>query len=391
MKPERTTYQKLLNFALETDIGFALLIVQCDNYDMQTKWRNRLDLDLDLRGVKLVAIEGVALPVHAGVKGIARDIEKFIPESGPYVISLSHLEVQSRKFAIPLSDKERSVSSDIEFRPSPLITRLNVERDTLVKSFPVPFIVWFSKATVRQLAEFAPDFYDIRDSILNLPVPESPYPELKLKGIITPNVFIDTHVELPEETVKRLEEDASRLRRSEKSLTAADHRNLMTIITDLAASRSDVSHRVRLFQEAYERALNMDLKSQAAYLQRQLARCYAEMSEWKTSSDYYASSIDSYRTLAKNSPGVYQIELARTLNEWGNLLVKTGERSRAKKIYNEAITIASCLAENQPEAGLSLEGGNHKQLRSARNKSWRASGGDGALRKVHLIVSKAGK
>ncbi|MDM8548465.1 toll/interleukin-1 receptor domain-containing protein [Desulfobacterales bacterium HSG2] len=167
MNPEDKTYRTLLHFALETDIGFSLLIVQSGNDDLQTRWRDRLASDLSQRGIKLIAIEGKDLPAHAGARGIARDIRKHVPESGPRVISLSHLEEHTRPVIRSSSEKDRTAGPGL--RPAPLITRINVERDDLVRAFPVPCILWVSPNTVRQMAEFAPDFYDIRDSEIRLP------------------------------------------------------------------------------------------------------------------------------------------------------------------------------------------------------------------------------
>ncbi|MCP4344345.1 MAG: toll/interleukin-1 receptor domain-containing protein [Desulfobacterales bacterium] len=169
MNPEKDIYRRLLNFALETDIGFSLLIVQSDNYDLQSQWRDRLAIDLSHHRIKLVAIEGKDLPTGIGKKSITPNIQKHIPKSGPWVLSLSHFEGHTRPVIQSLSEKSQTGYIGAALQPAPLITRLNVERDALVQAFPVPFILWCSSGTVRQLAEFAPDFYDIRDSVLDLP------------------------------------------------------------------------------------------------------------------------------------------------------------------------------------------------------------------------------
>ncbi len=173
MNPEYKAYQTLFRFALEADIGFSLLIVQSDNYDLQTRWHERLARDLSNHGIKLIAIEGRDLPVRAGARGISPNIEEYVPKSGFWVLSLFHLDEQTRPVLQSILEENRTGYPVGSLRPAPLITRLNVERDDLAQNFPVPCMLWVSPSVVRQLAEYAPDFYDIRDAVLDLS-PEKP-------------------------------------------------------------------------------------------------------------------------------------------------------------------------------------------------------------------------
>jgi tetratricopeptide (TPR) repeat protein len=58
----------------------------------------------------------------------------------------------------------------------------------------------------------------------------------------------------------------------------------------------------------------------------------------------FSEALTIYRDLAARNPGSHQLQLAATLNLFGNLEVNTGRLADAEKVITEAVTIERDLA-----------------------------------------------
>ncbi|MCP4698167.1 MAG: tetratricopeptide repeat protein, partial [Gammaproteobacteria bacterium] len=296
--------------------------------------------DLRESGVTLAVIEGRDLPADMEYRSLRAELQKHLPASDLWVLSLSHLEELTRPTQSPES-------------ASSFIMRLNIERDNLVQALPNPVLLWVSPATVWQLAEYAPDFYDLRMAVLELPGPESRGYEVLPR--FPPSIMTAAATQaLPEKTLKTLRAEADDLRFFGNSRKREQGRRFISILSDLAGSHGrgrGVAFGLNELEEALAEARRLELPEEQARLHAERGKQYAALAKRQDAASCYEAALGLYRTLAKQSPDVYRPDLVHTLNRLANLL---SQSDKSEKLYREALALSRDLIKQQPEAYLPL-------------------------------------
>jgi hypothetical protein len=344
---ESPVYRRLLDFAQETDYGFALLIVKSWRYDQQTQWHQQLEQDLRHQGITLVTIEGKELPTNVGEQSISRFLQKHLPISAPFAFSLTHLEELTRPVQIPDLVSQDGIS--VTTRPASSVIRLNVERNDLVKTLQSPLILWVSPATARQLAESAPDFYDLRKTVLTLPEDTEGH---KVLQHMPPSLVAASYSYpiLPKETIEKLSEEVERLRFLGETRHLEQSRLFISMLTHLANSHGvgrGSAYGLEELQEALAEAQRVKLTEEQARLHFQLGVHYAELAQWQFAKTHYEKALNGYRNPAIRSEETYQQEVVQTSNRLANSLVKLGDNITAKPLYIDALDISRTLVKQQ--------------------------------------------
>jgi tetratricopeptide (TPR) repeat protein len=342
---ENRTYQKLLDFAQGTEYGFLLLIVRCWRYDLQRKWREQLERDLQEQGITHITIEGKDLPTDIGIESISHSVQKNLPASTPWTVSLANLEELARPIQIYDSVSYDGIS--VATRPTPFVTRLNLERDDLVQVLQCPVIFWISPATASQFAESAPDFYDFRQMVLTLPEESRGYEVLQHTP---PSLMATPHPSqaLPAETLQKLREEVEQLRFLGERRHAGQSRRFISMLTHLATGGGrEAAIGLDELQEALAEAQRLNIQEEQARLHFKLGTYYTELAQWQLAKTHYEHALNGYRKLATHYPETYQPDVVQSLNRLANLQVKLGENVAAEPLYQEALDISRALVKHQ--------------------------------------------
>lgn len=348
MEDREKTYQRLLSFATGFKDRFALLLVKSSHFDVQREWQERLSNDLKKENIQIVHIRGEEMPGE--LISITSFIRTRVPTSGRWLLSLSHFDYHMMPtFSHDLQDKD--LLSE-EYRPEPappvFVQRLNVERDAIVKVFPVPIIFWASAAAIKQLAEYAPDFYDFRQFIIDLPQPD----ELRMFPNIPRASFIKTPKPEPQakETFRQLAVEREELQYRHR--TVEESRRFIDILSDLGASQYAEGHAksgLSLIQTALNEAKHLNLTEEQARLQAQIAYFCHNLKQWEKAFLYQEETIALYRNLAKKDQIIYLPGLVNALNRKAILLAEMGKPIASQKIFEEALKTSRTLFEKEYE------------------------------------------
>lgn len=162
-------YLNLLGRAARFNSGFALVLVKSSKPAVQQQWMERLERDLEKEDIKMVHITGDDWDKNKG-NILTPYIKEKIPSSGGWILSLSRFDRHMMpQFPDDLKNRDQLPGPNKTFPHPPLfLRRLNYERDGLIKNFPVPFLLWLSHSSIKQIAEYAPDFFDFRNSVIDL-------------------------------------------------------------------------------------------------------------------------------------------------------------------------------------------------------------------------------
>ncbi|MCU0287071.1 MAG: hypothetical protein MUF15_11825 [Acidobacteria bacterium] len=130
-----------------------------------------LKQDLEKENIQIIHVRGDEFPDE--LLSITSFLQQRVPASGRWILSLSNLDYLMKPTYPNKLEEKHLISQEYHpfSKPSTFLLRLNFERDAIVKTFPVPVIFWVSEAAIRQMAEHAPDFYDFRRFIIDLPQP----------------------------------------------------------------------------------------------------------------------------------------------------------------------------------------------------------------------------
>ncbi|MCP4653828.1 MAG: tetratricopeptide repeat protein [bacterium] len=344
---EEQIYRRLLSFATGFKDRFALLLIKISHFHVGRRWEERLAKDLAQRDIRIVTIDGAELPSDE------RDITSFlrnrVPAEGCWILSFSHFE--SHMFPV---FPERAAGEDNLTRPwkprsepPPFLQRLNVERDALIEAFPVPMIFWALPAALRQIAEFAPDFYDFRRFILDLPEPE----ELRNLADIPRAAVgrIPIAEQLPKAEIERLNAEIDALRSKER--TSPEGSRLIRIMSKLAATHGGdggLQQGLVELQEALAEAKRFALIGDQARLEVRIALFLAELARWEEALSRLQEAVSLFRRIAQSDKS-YLPELVTALKLQGEALTSLGRRGEAREIYEEALDLCREVAERDPQ------------------------------------------
>jgi hypothetical protein len=225
-------YARLLRYVRDREVGFCLVFVSVRHQQEQRNWRRRLREDLTREGIGWVELCGEELLSGRQGQGLIEPISPRIP-AGAWVLSLAELEqghsAETETAAgLPGAGHARTPP------PLPLIARLNMERNQLMARCPVPVVVWVT-------SEWAPDFYDLRRTVLELPLPRPPVRQL-LPDLPPPMHGPDPEAAHTRVSKASLEREAERLRFLGDERDAEQGRRFIRLLPELAAKDPEQGH-----------------------------------------------------------------------------------------------------------------------------------------------------
>ena len=343
---EQRLYTRLLRYAQDTEIGFCLVIVSVWDLEIQRRWRSRLQKDLSPRGIGWLEIDGHELLTSIQTQELSTTISLRVP-SGAWVLSLAELENGYGDHArIPTDLSTTHARTNC---PSPLIAQLNAERDQLIACCPVPMIMWVTPAMLGQLSEWAPDFYDIRRTVLELSLPNLPVreqlPDLPPLTLITDFGKIPTRTSLAQ-----IRKEAEQLRFLGAERSRSQGCRLIHLLMELAKSHGHsavASQGINELLEAQAEARRLGMKGERAEIYFTLGGRYSSLGRLSAAKGSYSRSLALYcRTHPNSMPAII-----RTLNRLANTSWRLGNTSTAVVVFRKALTLAHKLADEKPEQG----------------------------------------
>jgi tetratricopeptide (TPR) repeat protein len=344
---EDKDYQRLLSFATGFQNRFALVLIKSPYFEVQRQWQERLCRDLKEKDIEVLAIRGNELPEE--LVSITSFISNRVPKTGQWVLSLSRFDYYMLPTFTAKNQENDLLSEEYqpELTPPSFLQQLNVERDAIVKVFPVPVIFWASPAAIKQMAEFAPDFYDFRQFIIDLPQPAElkTFPNIPRSSVVkTPKIE-----PLPDKTFRQLHEELDQLRIRNRQID--ESRRMINIVNDLAAShisgeKWDIA--LVLLREGIEEAKRLNLLEEQAHLELQVAYSHQEIKKTEDALVHQGRSISLYKELVKKNETIYLPGLANVLNRKAVLLAEIGKRMAAREVYKEAIQLSRKLFKKEP-------------------------------------------
>lgn len=349
MEEQDKAYRRLLSFAVGFKDRFALLLVRSSHFDVQREWQERLADDLKNENIRMVHIRGDEMPED--LSSITSFIQNRIPSSdgSRWILSLSHFDYYMMPtFSTGLKGKDL-LCENYESAPTPpsFVQRLNLERDAIVKTFPVPIIFWVSPAAIRQLAEYAPDFYDFRQFIIDLPQPD----ELRTFPNIPRASFIKMAKAEPhsKETLRQLNVELEEMQYRHR--TSEESRRFIDILSELAASKGAEDQwesGLSLINDALNEARHMELPEEQARLQEQAAYFCDNMKLKEKALSRQEDAVALYRIVAQRDENIYLPGLVNALNRKAVLLAGMGKPIAAQKTFEEALAISRGLYKKEP-------------------------------------------
>ncbi len=344
------SYARLLDAAAGFKDRFALIMVRGSFFHLQDQWREKLEQDLKEKNIRLVNLFGDQWQREPG-DSITRFIRRHAPDSGRWVLSLSRFDYHMMPtFPQQLKEKEAALLSEtyqVQPSPSGFVQRLNLERDSFTREFPVPVILWASSAALRQIAEHAPDFFDFRQFIIDLPEPAESQYMVQIPGAS----YIKTikPERLSNEAYRQFEAQLPRLRSRERS--ESEGRRLIGILHQLAAHNGaggKWNDGERLLREGLDEALRLDIPEEQARLKEQIAFCLYRQGKPDQTLLMAREAIAIYRRLVQKSPNIYRPLLATILNWEAILLAEINKLVTAQKVFDETLAICRDLCREAP-------------------------------------------
>lgn len=349
MKEQDRTYQRLLSFSTGFKNRFALLLARSSHFDVRREWQARLAEDLGKKNIQMVHVRGDELPDE--LVSITAFIQMRVPTTDRWILSLSHFDYHMMPtFSNKLGDKDLLAG---EYRPGPtpsaFVQRLNVERDAFVKTFPVPVIFWASDAAVRQMAEHAPDFYDFRQFIIDLPRPD----ELRTFPNIPRASFVKMLKPEPlaKEIFQQLDIEREQLQ-SRRRRAPEESRRYIDILSELASSQhadGNGESGLAMLQTALNEAVQLNLPEEQARLHEQSAYLYYSLNQQEQALSHQEKAIALYRIIAQKDGNLYLPGLVNALNRKAILLSEISKPIAAREIFEETIDNSRVLFEKEPE------------------------------------------
>jgi tetratricopeptide (TPR) repeat protein/acyl carrier protein len=378
MNARDNSYHRLKSFAIGFKDRFALLLVRSSHFDVQREWQERLSDDLKKENIQVVHIRGDDLAdvfdnsdVLVSITSI---IQNYIPKKERYLLSFSHFDYYMMPtFSNNLKGKDL-LSENYRPEPAPpsFVQRLNVERDAIVKAFPVPIIFWASAAAVRQLAEYAPDFYDFRQFIIDLPQPT----ELRTLPSLPRASFIKIPKPEPltEKTIRQLNEELESLRSQNRN--EEEGKRLINILNDMATyNGSEENWNIGLSQlkEALDEAKRLNLMELQANIEGEIALFHQKLNHQDDALLHQEKANALYLYLAEKNSAIYLPGFINMLNQKAIMLVEMDKRIAAHQVYREAIKLSRELfrKEKQSNAPLLAEVLNNSAMLLTELGQWK--------------------
>jgi len=229
-----------------------------------------------------------------------------------------------------------------------LLTQLNFVREEILK-LNIPILFWVNDELISLLSRHAKDLYAQRHNF-NLYFTET--------ANRTNELHADQHIAIERsKAVPNKQQYESRLKLLFKQLEKAEANgeDKVDIANDIVIEILDVYRQLPLMNPAFLRLFEeyeeyLDKTDASANFT--IAFGLEEANKLNKAASYYEVALALYRGLAKTNPQNYLPDVAKTLNNLGNLQYKKNEFDKAEKSFLEALKAYQKLAEVNPQSYL---------------------------------------
>jgi tetratricopeptide (TPR) repeat protein len=345
-------FERLRRFVVYHLGGFALGMVRVNDPKQRKGVLASLAQALSQSGVRLVVVDlsnhhpyalGQALRDEPGVRAVLQSGEK----AGLAVVGMEHLI---------------EAEAGPEGRP-PFAAALNLERDALRTSFPLPLLIFLSDHSMDRLDIAAPDFFDWYSGVFRLRPPQlvhesgAPYTanldaREKERSYVLTSEALEQRLELLEErqTELRGQGPGALLRLAQ----------VLQEIGELHAERSELNDRqmaVSYLREAAAIFSKRGEKSQHASVLEKLGQVAYWINEYAVAKRSYDAALPIYQEIGS------RLGEANCIKSLGNVHVQLAEYPQARARYDAALPIYQEIGDRLGEANCIKSLGNvHVQL-----------------------------
>lgn len=346
---ENKEYNRLVKFASETKDRFAFIIVRSSHFDIQYHWMEELTRDLQKKEIHILHIRGNDWETHTE-NTISSLIQKHQPSTGRYIVCLSRFDYYMMPQYSAAQDVPETLSPTNQVAPSPphFLQRLNVERDTLIKKINAPIIFWASPAAVRQVAEFAPDFFDFRQTIIDLPQLDNNNIHKNIKR--TSFIKRETSETLFYDTWESLKAEFNSLKSQIRNQN--EGRRYIYVAKKLAVYEEKLGtdrRTLEFLDLGLEEAQRLGFEEEVARINIEIASNFQRTDKSERVQNFINIAISIFQELARKEFDLYAPELILNLNRKAIFLAETAYPYDAQKVFEKAIKLARKIYKREPE------------------------------------------
>lgn len=238
-------------------------------------------------------------------------------------------------------------SINIDGESSPVLGRLNNDRDLLRRTIPVPLLIWLPDYALDLVVRGAPDFWAWRSGVYEFPTETGLWQSDGIAALYpdVSNLFSLTFNEKRQE-IARLEE----LVRTAHTLPQQDERG-WDLIAHLLHQLGVTYHSLgewEMAQSRYEESIRISEqlcnKAGSATTLHQLAMLQQDKGNLSDAEGLYKQSLDIKKQLSLNSA-------ANTLHQLGNIQWRQGNLLEAERLYMESLEINEQTGDRYGVAG----------------------------------------
>ena len=325
-------YRKLLHVCADSS-RFSLILVVCKSPGVRRRWQAQLYQDLEHKGIRVVAIKGDTL-AHQ-LQRLTPVLLASKPDHPPWVLSLDRFEPRM----LPLTGAlAQNPFPSNKREPSPFLRRLNIERESLQQEIAVPLIFWLSHAAMAQLSEHAPDFFDFRSYVFELPEEDEPrsLPDIPRAALIAP----------PEGRALSTEAETKLLAKiawlEQQSRNEADAGKWIATLSELADAYlqgQELGKAGHILDKMGAEAESWGFGEARARHALKMAALFKARKDWQASFTYLETAVGLYRKLFDTNPVIHRLSLVQVLQEQGHILSQLDQREKGLVAYEKALDL----------------------------------------------------
>ncbi|MBC7233275.1 MAG: tetratricopeptide repeat protein [Chloroflexi bacterium] len=334
-----TEYEKLKRFLLTHRGHFALGLVRINSPFQRDGVIAALRDDLLQEGLELKKLDYSQRQLPSLYEELRRDSE------------LTRLLSQhAQEIALAIVGLEGS----IELPPRPgsqvplFLATLNLQRDNLAITFPIPITLWLSDYAMDRLAHGAPDFFDFFGALFTFRLaPAEAAISRTEEGLSVPMSIALPRQAHTEELIDLLQDRLNELQRRREQLTTMEKQRLAEVLEQLGEaylSFRDKGAAVSYFREASRLYNELGDKSKEAEFLTRLAEAYTRSYQWSLAIDSYKQALPIYQEIGA------RLGEANTIKALGDVHRLLAQYEQARQRYEQALPIYQEIGARLGEA-----------------------------------------
>ncbi|MGQ9492988.1 MAG: tetratricopeptide repeat protein, partial [Anaerolineae bacterium] len=291
-----TEYKKLKRFLLAHRGHFALGLVRINSPLQRDGIIAALRDDLRPEGLELQKLDYAQRQLPSLYEELCRDSEL-----------QALLSQRAQEIALAIVGLEGS----IELPPRPgsqtplFLATLNLQRDNLADTFPIPITLWLSDYAMDRLAQGAPDFFDFFGALFTFRLAPAEAASFRTEEGLSVPLSIPTPIAPPpraqtEELIDLLQDKLHELQRRREQLTTTEKQRLAEVLEQLGEAYlpfQDKGAAVAYFREASQVYNELGDKHREAEFLTRLGEAYTRSYQWPLALNSYEQALPIYRAI----------------------------------------------------------------------------------------------